>query len=287
MFRRPMGFAGSWYPAREEACTRQIETFGESPSTPPISGAWLGVVPHAGWVFSGRLAAQVFRCLGGGESDGDEVELVIVLGGHLAPKDPVVAMCEGEWETPLGAFAIHGGCAEKLKALPGLVLETESRNYPDNSTELQLPFARYHFPRAELLPLRVRPGAAAQKLGLLLAEYLETSGLRAVVVASTDLTHYGPNYGFEPKGGGAEALRWASEENDQDFIRAVEMGESEAIISMADRQRNACSAGAVAAINELARARGQRFNVVGHTTSAASRFGDTRNFVGYLGGVYG
>jgi AmmeMemoRadiSam system protein B len=279
-----MGFAGSWYPAREEACTQQIEAFGKTPAAPPISGAWLGVVPHAGWAFSGRLAAQVFRCLGNG--DGDEVELVIVLGGHLSPKDPVVAMCEGEWETPLGAFPIHEGCAEMLKALPGLVLETESRNYPDNSTELQLPFARYHFPHAELLPLRVPPGAAAQKLGLLLAGYLEASGLRSAVVASTDLTHYGPNYGFEPKGSGPEALRWASEENDQDFIRAVEAGEGEAIISVAARQRNACSAGAVAAINELARARGQSFNVIGHSTSATAQLGDTRNFVGYLGGVY-
>lgn len=284
MFRRPMGFAGSWYPARAQPCTRQIEAFWEAPGPAPAPGrgARLGVAPHAGWVFSGRLAAQVFRALEGG----DEVELVIVLGGHLGPGDPVVAMCEGEWETPFGPFTIHTGFAEALKALPRVVLETESRNYPDNSTELQLPFAKYKFPRAELLPMRVPPGAAAQRLGRLLAEYLESSALRAVAVASTDLTHYGPNYGFEPKGSGADGLRWVNEVNDPDFIRMVEGGDGEAILAMAASQHNACSAGAVAAVNELARIGSKRFTTIGHTTSAEADLGDTRNFVGYLGGIY-
>ena len=65
-------------------------------------------------------------------------------------------------------------------------------------------------------------GHEAAQLGTLLADYLKSSGLRAVVVASTDLTHYGPNYEFEPMGTGEEALRWVSEVNDPDFIRAVE-----------------------------------------------------------------
>lgn len=277
-----MGFAGSWYPSRAGSCTRQIEQFVRGASG-PIPGAWLGVLPHAGWVFSGRLAARVFNALDGG----DDVELVIVLGGHLAPGDPVVAMCEGAWETPLGDFTIHTGFAEKLKTLPRVLLETESRNHADNSTELQLPFARHRFPKAELLPMRVPPGPPSRELGALLAEYLASSGLRAVVVASTDLTHYGPNYGFEPKGSGEEALRWVSEVNDAEFIRAVEKGEGEDILSVAASRRNACSAGAVAAVNELARASGQRFSTIGHTTSAAADMGNTRNFVGYLGGIYG
>ena len=283
-----MRFAGSWYPGRAQPCSKQIEAFWASLPDAHIPGAHvpggqLGVVPHAGWTFSGRLAAQVFRTLEGG----DDVDLVIVLGGHLAPGEPIVAMCEGEWETPFGAFVIHRGFLDALNALPGKsVLETQSRNYPDNSTELQLPFAKYKFPQAELLPLRVPPGPIAQELGRRLAGYLEESGLRAIAVASTDLTHYGPNYDFEPRGRGEAALRWVNEVNDPEFIRAVESGESGAIISVAAQQRNACSAGAVAAVNELAKAKGQRFTALGHNTSAESDLGDTRNFVGYLGGIY-
>ena len=272
-----MRFAGSWYPARAQPCTKKIEAFWASqPDMPPHTlphtaapggrrGTELGVVPHAGWDYSGKLAAQVFRALDGG----DEVDLVVVLGGHLAPGDPIVAMCEGQWETPFGAFVIHGGFLPALNDLTGkAVLETESRHYPDNSTELQLPFAKYKFPRAELLPIRVPPGPAARELGRRLAAYLEESGLRAIAVASTDLTHYGPNYGFEPQGSGEAALRWVNEVNDPEFIRAVESGEGDAIISVAAEQHNACSAGAVAALNELARAKGQRFTALGHNTSA-------------------
>ncbi len=284
-----MEFAGSWYPARSRACAEQIERFWESlaptgspaPAAPPRSH--LGVVPHAGWVFSGRLAARVFQLLEGDAS----VELVIVLGGHLGPDDPLVAMCEGEWDTPFGAFAIHRGFEDELRKFPKLLLETESRNHPDNSTELQLPFAKYRFPNAELLPIRVPPGPAARELGRRLAAYLESTGLRAVAVASTDLTHYGPNYSFEPKGRGEAALRWVNEVNDPAFIEAVASGEGEAILDVAARRRNACSAGAVAALNELALAAELRFSAIGHLTSADGPHGDTSNFVSYLGGVYG
>ncbi|MCZ6729407.1 MAG: AmmeMemoRadiSam system protein B [SAR324 cluster bacterium] len=280
MFHRPMEFAGSWYPKATRACESQIRQFWESSPAPEVTGCF-GVVPHAGWVFSGQLAARVFRALEDGA-----VQLVIVLGGHLGSGDPIVAMCEGQWETPFGSFHIHEGFRETLSTFPQLVLETESKHFPDNSTELQLPFAKHRFPQAELLPIRVPPGPVALELGRALAEYLARIGLRAVGVASTDLTHYGPNYNFEPKGDGEAALQWATEVNDAAFITAVESGDGEAVLAVARERHNACSAGAVAAMNELARAAGQSFHTIGHTTSAAQGPRDKRNFVGYLGGVY-
>ncbi len=141
-------------------------------------------------------------------------------------------------------------------------------------------------PAAELLPIRVPPGEVALRLGRELAAYLAGEGLTAAAVASTDLTHYGDNYDFEPKGRGPEALRWVSEVNDPAFILAVERGAGDEILSVAGRCRNACSAGAVAALNEMAREAGAEFQTLGYATSAEAGQHDTRNFVGYLGGVY-
>ncbi|MCH7477700.1 MAG: AmmeMemoRadiSam system protein B [SAR324 cluster bacterium] len=279
---RPMDFAGSWYPATPRACEQKILEFISTPLAEDSPRGRYGIAPHAGWVFSGPLAGRVFQAF----PVGAEIGLVVVLGGHLGRGDPVVAMTEGEWETPFGPFPIHSGFRSDLDELGGVEFETEQRYRPDNSTELQLPFAKFRFPEAQLLPIRVPPSSLAIQLGRRLAAYLARSGLRAVVVASTDLTHYGPNYHFEPRGRGEEALRWVREENDPAFIRAVEGGEGEAILSTVHRCSNACSAGAVVALNEVARAEGLRFQPLAYGTSADTGPRDKRNFVGYLAGVY-
>jgi hypothetical protein len=276
---RPMDFAGSWYPAGPAACRRAIREFA---NLQPPPAARLGLAPHAGWVYSGRLAARVYQAL----SAGGDADLVIVLGGHLRRIDPLRVMVEGAWDTPLGAFALHTAIRPKLAGLSPLVWETPEDYEPDNSTELQLPFARHAFPRAELLALRVPPGPLALEVGRRLADYLAASGLRAVAVASTDLTHYGPNYGFEPKGRGAAALRWVREENDPAFIRALESGGGEAVLDVSHQRHCACSAGAVAALAEVARQRGLPFQSLGYATSADVKPGDATDFVGYLAGVW-
>ncbi len=288
MFRRGMDFAGSWYPRGREACLRKIESFltavdeSIAPARIGTAPARIGVVPHAGWVYSGRLAGRAFQCL----TDDPGVELVVLLGGHLGQGDPIVAMVEGEWETPFGSFQIHEGFTPELQQLGSVVWEREGHYTPDNSTELQLPFAKHRFPAARLLPLRVPPANVAIDLGRRLADYLERNGLNAVVIASTDLTHYGPNYGFTPKGRGPSALAWVREENDAAFIRAVESGQSQAILDAMHRQRAACSAGSVVAANEIALNRGQRFRTLAYSTSAEVAGESAENFVGYLSGVY-
>ena len=282
-FRRPMAFAGSWYPRTAAECEALLGAFAaEVPREPPASAearaARYGIVPHAGWVFSGRLAAQVFERLAA------DPELVVVLGGHLGRRDPIVAMVRGTWQTPFGEFEIYEGFAEALRALPQVRLEDEARHAADNSVELQLPLARRRFPRARLLPMRVPPSELALDLGRVLGEHLRRSGLRWVLVASTDLTHYGPNYDFEPAGRGPEALDWMLR-NDQTFIDAVQSGSARQVLDSANARHNACSAGAVAALCACAAGEWGRFELLEHTTSAESPPHSTVNMVGYMGAV--
>jgi AmmeMemoRadiSam system protein B len=214
------------------------------------------------------------------------VELAIVLGGHLGPGERIVAMGAGEWETPFGPLKVHTGFEQSLHAVGPVRLETPARYAADNSTELQLPFVRHAFPRAELLALRVPPGPAALQVGEALADYLQRSGLQSVGVASTDLTHYGPGYGFEPHGRGPAALRWVREHNDPAFIDAVVAGDGARLLALANRERCACSAGAVAALGAVAHREGGRFRPLDYATSDDVKPGDSLNFVGYLAGVY-
>jgi AmmeMemoRadiSam system protein B len=303
MFRRPMAFAGSWYPDTVEGCLEQMRRWEQAaaPSATPRQKpadapppARFCVSPHAGWMYSGRLAARAVQAMTAGAASADPVRLVVLLGGHLHRDDPIITMSEGEWETPFGVFPIHAGFDRFLDGLPEVVRETQQRSEPDNSIEVLLPIAKRAFPGAELLPIRVPPSEVALELGARLARHLAAEGLAAVAIASTDLTHYGPNYGFEPRGRGPDAERWVREENDPLFLKAIERGSGRDILDTARRQRNACCPGAVAALNEIVRAQGgpPAFHALDYATSldAARELSpgerESRNFVGYLAGVY-
>jgi hypothetical protein len=278
-----MDFAGSWYPAEADSCRGDIETYWRESGAPPVHGARLAVVPHAGWIYSGRLAARGFQAL----AEDPTVDLVIVLGGHLRASDPIVAMTEGTWDTPFGPFPIHSEFGARLKRLERVRYERDGQYAPDNSTELQLPFAKFKYPKAELLPIRVPPSELAVQLGQALAEHIAATGRDAVVVASTDLTHYGPHYGFQPKGRGLEALHWVRTVNDPAFIEAVEKGGPNVILATSEHRHCACSAGAVAAVSAIAALRQQSFRFLDYATSADVAGETAENFVGYLAGVYG
>ncbi len=233
--------------------------------------------------------------MGTGGASAPPVRLVVLLGGHLRRDDPVIAMSAGEWETPFGLFPIHRDFDERLDGPFEVRRETQARHEPDNSIEVLLPFAKHAFPDAELLPLRIPPSEAALEVGARLADYLAGVKVPAVAIASTDLTHYGPNYGFEPRGRGLAAERWVRDENDPLFVKAIESGSGHHILDTARRQRNACCPGAVAALNEIARANplpGQdagKFRTLGYATSLDVREPGSPpapSFVGYLAGVY-
>jgi hypothetical protein len=275
----PMEFAGSWYPAGADVCRRAIAGFEQSPTPTP---ARLGVAPHAGWRYSGALAARTFQAL----AAGGDADLVIVLGGHLRQSDPVIAMADGAWDTPFGPLPIHVGTRRVLAGIAPVRWETAEDYEADNSTELQLPFVKLKFPKADLMVLRVPPSGVARDLGAQLAAHLLDTKRRAVAVASTDLTHYGSNYGFEPQGRGVAALRWVQEENDPAFIHAIESGAPQTVIDVTRQRQCACSAGGVIALAEVARRQGLAFETLGYATSADVPPRDTGNFVGYLSGVW-
>jgi len=81
--------------------------------------------------------------------------------------------------------------------------------------------------------------------GKALADAAKALGRNIAVLASTDLTHYGPNYGYAPKGCGPQALKWVKEVNDRKFIEAVESGDPQAVLERAESDLSSCSAGAV------------------------------------------
>ena len=105
------------------------------------------------------------------------------------------------------------------------------------------------------------------------------------VLGSTDLTHYGHNYGFAPKGTGSNAVDWVKNQNDQRVIDALLALEPERVIQEATANQNACCAGAAATAISAGKALGaSQADTIDYTTSYDKSPSDS--FVGYVGIVF-
>ena len=254
--RRAAGLAGRWYPSDPEACREAIAWHTrpreELACAPPLNPRGL-IGPHAGWAYSGDCAGAAYRALSSRHGD---AELAVVFGSHRGPSGPHTVFRGAGWETPLGALTTAGELASRIAEDLGLADEPVRPAHFDNAAELHLPFVRHCFPRAGLLMLGVGASEAAIAIGRRAGELVRESGLDAVFIGSTDLTHYGPSYGFEPAGAGLDAVRWVRDENDARFLRAVLASDARAALSDATAHQSACCPGAVAATLEALEASG-------------------------------
>ncbi|MDR1430295.1 MAG: AmmeMemoRadiSam system protein B [Spirochaetaceae bacterium] len=271
MILRKRALGEGWYPELEEETRLFLDEAAETiAENPPSRGALACMVPHAGWYFSGALAARGIYTL-----DAD-AQTVVVLGGHLPPSGPVLYAEEDGAETPLGVLEADGEFRDALReTLPG-----QSDTRADNTVEIQLPLVKYFFPRSRLLHIRLPAAWASFRSGKIIGETARALGRKTVVIASTDLTHYGPNYGFTPRGIGRAALDWVKKTNDAAFIASVIKGRARDILTRAEEDRSACSAGAVLGALGFAQDRGAGNAVLVDYGTSADR-DMASSFVGY------
>jgi AmmeMemoRadiSam system protein B len=226
-----------------------------------------GIVPHAGWLFSGDMAALVFTAV---RQVNKTVDTFILFGAsHRSQDNCPLIYPNGAWETPLGQIQIDEILTQELIQF-GAKVSVESHRY-EHSIEVQVPFIQYLFPDAKIVAVIMPPGidryecAFGQKVGALLKD----SGANAVCIASTDLTHYGPRYGFCPQGTNSTALTWAHEVNDMDFINKALRMDAEHLVESAMQHENACGPAAAAAVVAAAETTGcKKGYLLGHTNSA-------------------
>jgi len=265
--RKPI-VAGQFYPGQHDSCVDEINKHLEqgtlSESLPETLIA--GIVPHAGWAFSGSLAALVFSAV---KQQHEKVHTFAIFGaahGYFGQSPAVYNT--GSWTTPLGEVAIDEELADAVLKSGTAVSNTSAHN-SEHSIEVQVPFIQYLFAGAKILPILVPPGEQAISLGQAIGDIISREDTKKVIcIGSTDLTHYGPRYGFTPMGTGDEALQWASSVNDQQFIDLALKMEPEKMLTSAAENSNACGAGAaaaaVAAAKKLGRTKGL---LLAHTNS--------------------
>lgn len=280
---RQAAFAGSWYPGSAAACKAEIDQYLARRLGRDLADQtwWGGIVPHAGWYFSGHLAASVIRLL----QEQQPPDVVVIFGMHLHPRSSNFMMPSGAWQTPVGDLPVAEELAGELQKQFSFQLETPDRFSPDNTIEVQLPFIKYILDPGAVLGLGVPPVPQAVDIGRAVARWALDSGRRVKVLGSTDLTHYGYNYDYAPQGHGPGAVEWVREKNDRRVIDAMVAMAPEQVLQEGLENRNACCAGAVAA----ALAAGQEMGATqGRLVAYASSYDKSpgESFVGYTGVVF-
>ncbi|MBA7620032.1 hypothetical protein ES703_27374 [subsurface metagenome] len=273
-----------WYPGTKSGVSRQIDEFLKSISkSSGLSGAELrlkqkavaGIAPHAGWAFSGQIALMVMQRMS------PETETFVVVGGHLLPSEGVLAAFEDGYETPSGVIKADLDLLEYLR----LELDPGKDSFADNTVEVQLPFIKHLFPESRVLGLRAAPSQGSVHLGEILEKASKVLNRRIAVIGSTDLTYYGPNYGFIPKGLGREAVRWVKEINDRRIIESLVNLDLSGALERGVKEKSACSIGGAVAAVSFARAAGAKRGELLHYTTSYDLY-PNESFVGYAGIIF-
>jgi predicted class III extradiol MEMO1 family dioxygenase len=186
--------------------------------------------------------------------------VIVLFGMHLHRGSANIMMSTGGWETPFGVIPVAEELAAAIARRFPFRLETPARFTEDNTIELQLPFTA-------------------------MVDTARQLGLSVKVIGSTDLTHYGDNYGLVSHGTGPAAVAWVRQENDRRVIEAMLGLDPERVIDEALKNRNACCPGAAATAIQAGKHLGATVaESITYATSYDRSPGDS--FVGYVGIVF-
>ncbi|MDQ2676106.1 MAG: AmmeMemoRadiSam system protein B [Actinomycetota bacterium] len=183
---RQTAVAGTWYPGSAGALTREVDDCLEG--TPADALDWTPsaiVAPHAGIMFSGPVAAHAYRAASRGD-----VEVIFLAGpSHYVGFEGVSVWPDGAFASPLGQHPVDSRGAADIMRNP-VARDMPSAHAREHSLEMQLPFIGRLLPGVPIVPIVMGRQERATIEALAEALAYAASGRRALLVASTDLSHF-------------------------------------------------------------------------------------------------
>jgi MEMO1 family protein len=270
---RPPAFAGTWYPGDPEALRSTVDALlGDVES---IDGAPVAlIVPHAGYAYSGAVAAAGFAQLRNGEYD----TAVIIAADHQEPiSDPIAVWPDGSFETPIGRVPVDSSLAQALIAADPRIKADRAAHRGEHPIEIELPFLQEVCPHCSIVPILI--GRDDDETVRVLADALKQvlPGRKAVVIASSDLSHY-PTY--------ADAVAV-----DGSTLSAIETGDPQLVRAAIDKSMSthnsqlatcACGEAAILVAMEVARGMGaDTTTILRYANSGDAPQADRNQVVGY------
>ncbi len=280
---RPEAFAGAFYPADAGELRKMIdEMLREAHAAPDTSEIFGLAVPHAGYVYSGPVAAEGFSAVRGKQYD----DVIVIAPSHRSSFRGNSVFSGESYSTPLGSARVDVAFAELIcqEAKSEIVrFGTDGHFWHDSSSaehslEVQLPFLQVVLPDVPIVPIVMgtQDSYSCSELANGIARALKVSGRKVLVVASSDLSHYKT----------AQAAR-SIDANFLDCFENMDYFRLEMECTL--QKAEACGWGPVSVMMMLAEHQGGRSaRVLKYANSADSRFAPTKDssrVVGYMAGI--
>lgn len=270
---RPSPIAGQWYPGDADRLAKSVDGYLNAAHLPELHGRIVAVVaPHAGYMYSGPVAGHAFAALRGLQPR----VVALVSPMHHPYFQPLLTTAHAAYSTPLGAVSVDREAVDNLDELLRAELGfglSPIRNDPEHSLEIELPFLqRALATEFRLLPVMVRDQTArvSRALGSALARVL--AELDAILVASTDLSHF--------------YTQREANLLDAEMLRQVEAFDPLGILRVEEEGKGfACGRSALAAVLWAAKDLGADTVKVMKYATSGDVTGDTFSVVGYAAAV--
>ncbi len=271
---RPPAVAGGFYPGDPSELRASVDDMLAGAAAHELAGRPVAVlVPHAGYVFSGRVAAEGLKAAGA------EWDRVVLLGpSHHHPIDKAAVYASGTYGTPLGPVPVDAEFAARLLKDSSLFTDSPGAHEGEHSLEVQIPFLQRLVKNLKVVPILVNDADPdrAEKLGAALARAIGKS--RTLLVLSSDLAHYPPE----------TTARLSDETFLRSFLRLDPSYSALTFQNLMQRgepglETVACGDAAILVGMAAAKALGaDRAEILKHATSAeAGAAGDPSRVVGY------
>lgn len=262
--------AGSWYPGNPSVLKRDIENYFKSASPAQLEGEIVGLIsPHAGYVYSGKIAAHAYKLIRGNKYDA-----VIVVGpSHRVAFHGVSVFSGDGYETPLGIVPVARDMAEKIKKATPIVADFPAAHLQEHSVEIQLPFLQVALDEFSFVPLVMGDQDARTCQELAHAIFQTSSDKKILIVGSSDLSHF-YNYNTAKKMD-AIAVDYLKNGDAEGLLKSLENGEVEA-----------CGGGPMAVVMFVARMLKAHKACFLKYANSGDVTGDKSSVVGYASAVF-
>lgn len=255
--------AGSWYPGTEGQLRKTVQGYLDNVEKEELDGDLIGLIsPHAGYIYSGQVAAYAYKQLDGASYDA----VAVISPVHRMFVDRFAATSAAAYETPLGLVEVDAELVEATDKEIGLARVPQDN---EHSLEIQLPFLQVVLSEFKLLPIMMgdQDLSSCQELGTALAKVLQ--GKKVLLVASTDLSHF-HNYD-------------AAVRLDEIVLERVGAYDPEGLAKDLERRKcEACGGGPVIAVMLAAQELGANKAKVLKYMNSGDVTGDRSQVVGYM-----
>jgi hypothetical protein len=269
---REPAVSGMFYPDDPTKLRKDIESYLKCAVVPDLEENVIGIIsPHAGYMYSGKVAAYGFRMLAQRSFD-----TVILIGpSHRAYFDGVALWDRGSFETPLGRADIDEDIAGEIVNINGIIKPNIDTHREEHSLEVQLPFLQSVLDSFKIIPLvmGIQTSSACRELVRSMSKVLQASKKKFLVVGSTDLSHYYPY--AEAKKLDDIIVGHLGSFNIPGMIEDIETGKTEA-----------CGAGPIIATMMLSEKLGADHGTVLKYANSGDVSGDKSGVVGYVSAVF-